>query len=68
LDEFHATAEAAKVGRVWYVIAARKTMPEPRDGSTEDTSPWVAVVLADIQGKCRPVTFYRSVDLGPVFS
>jgi hypothetical protein len=62
LDEFRATAEAAKVGRVWYVIAARKVIPEPRDGSTEDTSPWVAVVLADIQGKCRPVTFYRSVD------
>ena len=62
LDEFRATAEAAKVGRVWYVIAARKVTPEPRDGSTEDTSPWGAVVLADIQGKCRPVTFFRSVD------
>jgi hypothetical protein len=62
LDEFRATAEAAKLGRVWYVIAARKVTPEPRDGSSEDTSPWVAVVLADIQGKCRPVTFYRSVD------
>jgi hypothetical protein len=63
LDEFRATAEAAKVGRVWYVIASRKVTPEPRDGSTEDTSsPWGAVVLADIQGKCRPVTFFRSVD------
>ena len=62
LDEFRATAEAAAAGRAWYVIAARKVMPEPRDGSTEDTSPWVAVVVADIEGKCRPVAFYRSVD------
>jgi hypothetical protein len=62
LDEYRATAEAAATGRAWYVIAARKVMPEPRDGSTEETSPWVAVVLADIEGKCRPVAFYRSVD------
>jgi hypothetical protein len=62
LDEFRATADAAATGRAWYVIAARKVMPDPRDGSTEDTSPWVAVVLADIEGKCRPVAFYRSVD------
>ena len=62
LDEFRATAEAAAVGRAWYVIAARKVMPEPRDGTGEDTSQWVAVVLADIEGRCRPVAFYRSVD------
>jgi hypothetical protein len=62
LDEFGAAAQAAAAGRAWYVIAARKVMPEPRDGSTEHTSPWVAVVLADIQGKCRPVAFYQSVD------
>ena len=62
LDEFGAAAEAAEAGRAWYVIAARKVLPEPRDGSAEDTGPWVAVVLADIQGKCRPVAFYRSVD------
>jgi hypothetical protein len=62
LDEFRATAEAAATGRAWYVIAARKVMPEPREGTAEETSPWVAVVLADIEGKCRPVAFYRSVD------
>jgi hypothetical protein len=62
LDEFDAASAAAAAGRAWYVIASRKVMPEPRDGSTEDTSPWVAVVLADIQGKCRPVAFYRSID------
>jgi hypothetical protein len=64
LDEFGAAAEAATAGRAWYVIAARKvmTMPEPREGVTENMSPWVAVVLADIQGKCRPVAFYQSVD------
>jgi len=61
LDEFRATAEAAAAGRAWYVIAARKVMPEPRDGTREDTSPWGAVVLADIEGRCRPVAFYRSV-------
>ena len=62
LDEFGAAARAAAAGRAWYVIAARKVMPESRDGSTDQTSPWVAVVLADIQGKCRPVAFYQSVD------
>jgi hypothetical protein len=62
LDEFRATAEAAAAGRAWYVIAARKVMPDPRDGTAEETSPWVAVVLADIEGRCRPVAFYRSVD------
>jgi hypothetical protein len=62
LDEFRATVQAAALGRAWYVIAARKVMPEPRGSSKEDTSPWTAVVLADIQGKCRPVAFYQSVD------
>ena len=63
LDEFNLAAAAASAGRAWYVIASRKVIPEPRDGSsTEDTSPWVAFVFADIQGKCRPVAFYRSID------
>jgi len=62
LDEFSLAAAAAAAGRAWYVIASRKVVPEPRDGSTEDTSPWVAFVFADIQGKCRPVAFYRSID------
>jgi hypothetical protein len=63
LDEFGLAAAAAAAGRAWYVIASRKVIPEPRDGSsTEDTSPWVAFVFADIQGKCRPVAFYRSID------
>jgi hypothetical protein len=62
LDEFGAAARAAAAGRAWYVIASRKVTPEHRDGSAEDTSPWVAVVVADIQGKCRPVAWYRSVD------
>ncbi|MDA9507281.1 hypothetical protein XI09_22150 [Bradyrhizobium sp. CCBAU 11386] len=62
LDEFAAAAKAATAGRAWYVIAARKVMPDPRDGSGEATSPWTAVVLADFEGKCRPITFYQSVD------
>jgi hypothetical protein len=64
LDEFRAAQSAAASGRAWYVIAARKVlpMPEPRAGSAEATSPWVAVVLADIQDKCRPVAFYNAVD------
>jgi hypothetical protein len=62
LDEFRLAAAAAAAGRAWYVIASRKVIPEPRDGSTEETSPWVAFVFADIQGKCRPVAFYRSID------
>jgi hypothetical protein len=63
LDEFAAAAKAAAAGRAWYVIAARKVMPELRDGgSGENTSPWTAIVLADFDGKCRPITFYQSVD------
>ena len=62
LEEFRLAVEAAEAGRAWYVIAARKVMQDTRDGSAEGASPWVAVVLADIEGKCRPVTFYQSVD------
>jgi hypothetical protein len=61
LDEFAAAAKAATAGRAWYVIAARKVMSD-RDGSGETTSPWTAVVLADFEGKCRPITFYQTVD------
>jgi hypothetical protein len=62
MDEFAAAAKAAAAGRAWYVIAARKVVPELRDGSAETTSPWMAVVLADVEGKCRPIAFYQSVD------
>ncbi|WP_439362067.1 hypothetical protein [Bradyrhizobium sp. DASA03007] len=62
LDEFAAAAKAATAGRAWYVVAARKVMPDSRDSSGETTSPWTAVVLADFDGKCRPITFYQSVD------
>ena len=47
LDEFAAAAKAATAGRAWYVIAARKVMPELREGSGDTTSPWTAIVLAD---------------------
>ena len=64
LDEFRAAQSAAASGRAWYVIAARKVLPVPesRAASAETASPWVAVVLADIQDKCRPVAFYNTVD------
>jgi len=62
MDEFAAAAKAAAAGRAWYVIAARKVVPELRDGSAETTSPWMGIVLADVDGKCRPITFYQSVD------
>lgn len=62
MDEFAAAAKAAAAGRAWYVIAARKVVPELRDGSAETTSPWMAIVLADVEGKCRPIAFYQSVD------
>jgi hypothetical protein len=62
LDEFAAAAKAATAGRAWYVIAARKVMPELREGSGDTTSPWTAIVLADFEGKCRPITFYQSID------
>jgi hypothetical protein len=47
LDEFAQAAKAAAAGRAWYVIAARKVMPDLRDGSGENASPWTAIVLAD---------------------
>jgi hypothetical protein len=62
LDEFAAAAKAAAAGRAWYVIAARKVMPELRESSGDTTSPWTAIVLADFDGKCRPITFYQTVD------
>jgi hypothetical protein len=64
LQEFRAAEHAAATGRAWYVIAARKVlpMPEPRTGSAESASPWVGVVVADVQGKCRPVAFYETVN------
>src|SRR5258708_1453512 len=62
LDEFAAAAKAATAGRAWYVIAARKVMPELREGSGDTTSPWTAIVLSDFEGKCRPIQFYQSVD------
>jgi hypothetical protein len=62
LQEFAAAVTAAVAGHA--VIAPRKVMnvSEIRNGSAENTSPWVAVVLADIQSRCRPVAFYTSVD------
>jgi hypothetical protein len=61
LEEYAAAAKAAAGGRAWYVIAARKVMPD-RDISGEATSPWTAIVLADVEGRCRPVAFYQSID------
>jgi hypothetical protein len=37
-------------------------MPELREGSAETASPWMAIVVADVEGKCRPVAYYQSVD------
>ena len=62
LDEYAAAAKAAAGGRAWYVIVARKVMPEYREISGETTSPWTAIVLADVEGRCRPVAFYQSID------
>jgi hypothetical protein len=62
LDEYAAAAKAAASGRAWYVIAARKVMPDLRDGSGEATTPWTGIVLADVEGKCRPIAFYQAVD------
>jgi hypothetical protein len=62
LEEYAAAAKAAVDGRAWYVIVARKVMPDLRDVPGETTSPWTAVVLADVEGRCRPIAFYQSVD------
>jgi hypothetical protein len=62
LEEYAAAAKAAAGGRAWYVIVSRKVMPDFRDISGETTSPWTAVVLADVEGRCRPIAFYQSVD------
>ncbi len=62
LDEYVAAAKAAEAGRAWYVIASRKVMPDLRESAGEGTSPWTAIVLADIEGRCRPIAFYQTVD------
>lgn len=66
LDEYAAAAKAAADSRAWYVIVPRKVMPDARpdsrDISGETPGPWTAVVLADVEGRCRPVAFYQSVD------
>jgi hypothetical protein len=62
LDEYAAAAKAAAGGRAWYVIVARKVLPEYREISGETTTPWTAIVLADVEGRCRPVAFYQSID------
>ncbi|KFC62373.1 hypothetical protein FG93_06073 [Bosea sp. LC85] len=66
LDEYAAAAKAATDGRAWYVIVPRKIMPDvrpdARDNPGEATGPWTAIVLADVEGRCRPVAFYQSVD------
>lgn len=70
LDEYAAAAKAAESGRAWYVLVPRKIMPDSRDISGETagqttgqtTGPWTAVVLADVEGRCRPIAFYQSVD------
>lgn len=66
LDEYAAAAKAAADNRAWYVIVPRKVMPDARpdsrDSSGETTGPWTAIVLADVEGRCRPVAFYQSVD------
>jgi hypothetical protein len=63
LEEFRAAQSAAASGRAWYVIAARRVLPlESRVGAAEPATPWVAVVLADIQDKCRPVAFFESIN------
>jgi hypothetical protein len=62
LEEYAAAAKAAAGGRAWYVIVARKVMPDLRDTPGETTSPWTAIVLADVEGRCRPIAFYQSID------
>jgi hypothetical protein len=62
LEEYAAAAKAATAGRAWYVIASRKVMPDLRDAPSETTSPWTGIVLADVEGRCRPIAFYQSVD------
>jgi hypothetical protein len=62
LDEYAGAAKAAADSHAWYVIVPRKVMPDSRDISGETTGPWTAIVLADVEGRCRPVAFYQSVD------
>ena len=68
LEDLHEAQKAAAAGRAWFVIAPRRDMPQsdPRMAGPavpQAVNPWVGVVLADINGKCRPVAFYDSVAL-----
>jgi hypothetical protein len=62
LSELREAVEAAKAARAWFVIASKTMLPTAARAVTgENTSPWYALLLADIGGKCRTVAQYPNV-------
>ena len=62
LSELREAVEAAKAARAWFVIASKTMLPTAARAVTgENTSPWYALLLADIGGKCRTVAQYPTV-------
>src|SRR5918997_2231924 len=62
LSELREAVEAAKATRAWFIIASKTMLPTAaRSTPGENTSPWYAILLADIGGKCRTVAQYPNV-------
>jgi hypothetical protein len=62
LSELRETVEAAKATRAWFIVASKTMLPTAaRSTPGENTSPWYALLLADIGGKCRTVAQYPNV-------
>jgi hypothetical protein len=62
LSELREAVEAAKATRAWFIIASKAMLPTAaRSTPGENTSPWYALLLADIGGRCRTVAQYPNV-------
>jgi hypothetical protein len=64
LAELREAVEAAKAAKAWFIIASKSTLPAAaRSAPGENTSPWYALLLAEIRGRCRTVAQYPNVSV-----
>ena len=64
LAELRAAVQAAKTANAWFIIASKSMLPTAaRPTPGENASPWYALLLADIGGRCRTVAQYPNVSV-----
>jgi len=64
ISEMHDAIDAVKIGKAWFLIASKKTLPpDTRTTASESTGPWYGVLLAEIRGRCRTMAHYRNVSV-----